>query len=456
LDEVHTIFSELSCRNKYKVYFQLPVLGIPILALSGSLPLFVLSKFARRLCLSVATDLGDVKIIHGSHVVGSFPNGFKIKVNVCEAYVNKVANFVVNRLGPQPCVAGAVHIFVAEKVDGFRLLKMLSSRYNCRFVSSDTNPQEMNQVALKWSKGEFEVLISTSIALVGNENPCCKYLACAGYLYDSMQIVQALGRLRSYMRSPTGQVLFAVPEQLPAFRIRDDQQRFTKLVNERFISVDDYIQYKSTMSSEGVKDWLGDASLGERGCALKNLSNYFGKQTGNCGACIYCRMIPTKNVQEAALLRMEKERRNGQATERALRKLELICLVCNRIDCIGLPILKGKGSKLLPENRGCCFSWTNCYRCGVSNHDRKTQCFDKSYLNNIACCECWVFKNVPGSKRHDITDCSVHGRLRRLLSHHFMTTRESKTFQEYIEGIYTSTKTFCQFFATIEAMYMIV
>jgi hypothetical protein len=82
----------------------------------------------------------------------------------------------------------------------------------------------------------------------------------------------------------------------------------------------------------------------------------------------------------------------------------------------------------LPENRGCCFSWMNCYRCGVSNHDRKTQCFDKSYLNNIACCECWVFKNVPGSKRHDITDCSVHGRLRRLLSHHFMTTRESKNF----------------------------
>jgi hypothetical protein len=92
--------------------------------------------------------------------------------------------------------------------------------------------------------------------------------------------------------------------------------------------------------------------------------------------------------------------------------------------------------------------------CG--NHDCKTQCFDKSYLNNIACCECWVFKNVPGSKRHDIADCSVHGRLRRLLSHHLMTTRESKTFQECIEGIYTSTETFCQFFATIEAMYMIV
>ena len=155
------------------------------------------------------------------------------------------------------------------------------------------------------------------------------------------------------------------------------------------------------------------------------------------------------------MLHLEKESRNGQATEHVLRKLSLICLVCKRSECLGLPILKGKGSQFLPENRGCCFSWKNCYRCGVSNHDRKTQCFDKIYLNNIACCECWVFKNVPGAKRHNITECSVHGRLRRLLSHHFLTTGETRTFQQYIEEIYTSTETFCQFLATVKTMYMV-
>ena len=36
IDEVHTIFSEMSFREKYKVYLRLPVLGIPIVALSGS------------------------------------------------------------------------------------------------------------------------------------------------------------------------------------------------------------------------------------------------------------------------------------------------------------------------------------------------------------------------------------------------------------------------------------
>ena len=55
IDEVHTIFSELSFRDKYKVYCRLPVLGIPIIALSGSLPLFAVGRFAKRLCLTVAS-----------------------------------------------------------------------------------------------------------------------------------------------------------------------------------------------------------------------------------------------------------------------------------------------------------------------------------------------------------------------------------------------------------------
>jgi hypothetical protein len=44
LDEIHTIITELSFREKYLVYWRLPILGIPIVALSGSLPTFVLPK----------------------------------------------------------------------------------------------------------------------------------------------------------------------------------------------------------------------------------------------------------------------------------------------------------------------------------------------------------------------------------------------------------------------------
>ena len=72
IDEVHTIFSEMSFREKYKVYAELPSLGIPIVVLSGSMPIFAIPKFAKRLGLSGTANLSDVKTIVGSHVFGKF------------------------------------------------------------------------------------------------------------------------------------------------------------------------------------------------------------------------------------------------------------------------------------------------------------------------------------------------------------------------------------------------
>ena len=172
----------------------------------------------------------------------------------------------------------------------------------------------------------------------------------------------------------------------------------------------------------------------------------------NCGACHFCPHIPTHNAQAEATKRMATERRNEQATERVLQKLALCCLACNKTYCRGIPLLNGKGSKSLPENKGCCFLWKNCYQCGVSSHDRQL-CFDKTYLNNVACCECWVFKKVPGSKHHAKTDCEVKGRLRRLLSHHFVNTKVKGSFKDFLEGIYTSSTSFCEFMAVIDSTY---
>ena len=209
------------------------------------------------------------------------------------------------------------------------------------------------------------------------------------------------------------------------------------------------------MTSVGVRDWLTDTSQGQKDCALKILSSSFGKNRDICGACPFCRRMPVTRIQNEVSLRLEKERRDGEATQRVLRMLTLRCLVCKGVGCRGIPLLKGKGSKSLPENRSCCFSWKTCYKCGVSDHDRKTQCFDKAYLNNIACCECWVYKCVPGAERHDTNECKVKGRLRRLLSNYFLKFKVNSSFKEFIEGIYTSKETFCEFMATIEVNYQL-
>jgi hypothetical protein len=210
------------------------------------------------------------------------------------------------------------------------------------------------------------------LGLVGNENPSCRHLVCVGYLYDTMQIVQFFGRLRNHMQKEFGQVLFAVPNNLSDQRITDDNLRYTRLLNEAFITAQDHIDFTSVMASSGVQDWLFDASQGQKGCAMKILSASFGKElTDNCGACHFCRTIPLTNLQTEAALRIERAGNNESASQRVLKHLALACLVCGNAACCGIPLLRGAGSKFLSENQHVCFQWKMCYACGVSTHDRK-------------------------------------------------------------------------------------
>ena len=187
-----------------------------------------------------------------------------------------------------------------------------------------------------------------------------------------MQIVQFFGRLRNHMQKEFGQVLFAVPNNLSDQRITDDNLRYTRLLNEAFITAQDHIDFTSVMASSGVRDWLFDASQGQKGCAMKILSASFGRElTDNCGACHFCRTIPLTNLQTEAALRIERAGNNESASQRVLKHLALACLVCGNAACCGIPLLRGAGSKFLSENQHVCFQWKMCYACGVSTHDRK-------------------------------------------------------------------------------------
>ena len=129
IDEVHTFFTELSFREKYQVYWKLPVIGIPIVALSGSVPLFVLPRFARRLCLSVDKQMRDMKIVHGGDIFGRFPKGFQIKFLLTPRYIFQVVTFVLH------CVkegGQAVQVFVVDKSDGDLIVQLLVTKsVNC-------------------------------------------------------------------------------------------------------------------------------------------------------------------------------------------------------------------------------------------------------------------------------------------------------------------------------------
>jgi hypothetical protein len=166
IDEAHTFLAELSFWEMYEVYWRLPVLGIPIVALSRLLTLFVLPRFAMRLCLTVDKHMVDIKIIHGGDIFGKFPEGFQIKYSVTPRYVHQVACFAIC------CVwdgGGAVHVFVVDKRDGELLQQLITSEsVNCMSVSSDTPGEDLKTVAFKWGNREFDILISSSIAYCAN------------------------------------------------------------------------------------------------------------------------------------------------------------------------------------------------------------------------------------------------------------------------------------------------
>ena len=71
------------------------------------------------------------------------------------------------------------------------------------------------------------------------------------HLFDAMQVVQGFGRVRQYMRSSTGQIFFAAPEALSEKRSKDDEERFTRLLNENLVSEEDKALFRATMTSGG-------------------------------------------------------------------------------------------------------------------------------------------------------------------------------------------------------------
>ena len=81
-------------------------------------------------------------------------------------------------------------------------------------------------------------------------------------------------------------------------------------------------------------------------------------------------------------------------------------------------------------------------------------------MKGKACYRCYVKKGVPGASTHELNNCPVKGRFRRVLGHYYLThvrpdpQRQGVSFDDFFDGIYTSDDNFCQFMAEIESKYM--
>ena len=150
IDEVHTVFSEIRFRS-FKVLEWLPSLGIPIIALRGTLPLFALSRLTKKLCLSQDKNSSNCHIIYHEKIYRSFPDGFEILIEMQSDFIAKTVEFVIKTLCQAPC-QGVIHVFADVKENAKTIFNNLFQQFNFQNVSAESTQQEQLKIAEEWSK----------------------------------------------------------------------------------------------------------------------------------------------------------------------------------------------------------------------------------------------------------------------------------------------------------------
>ena len=211
VDEIHTLFME-EFRSVYEYFPRLSTLGIPVTVMSGTVPPPFRDHLLRYLGLS--REGLTPEIIDGGDVLGHFPRDFRFGCRVVKAPVQEAVRYVRSK----STSTEACHIFVACKRDGEAISKIFAAQGNITssLLHSDLTREEQSEIAVSWRESSIDALISTSLALVGNENSACKHIVFVGYLFNMMAVIQAINRLRPKQRYGRASVQFFVRDMTDA------------------------------------------------------------------------------------------------------------------------------------------------------------------------------------------------------------------------------------------------
>ena len=270
--------------------------GVQVVCLSGSFPSTAIPSVMKYLGLAVEGDGGDcsdIEKIQSEHLV---PSGFFFDVvngdkhdltkHAVEITIHKLKN-----------IGGSVHIMCQTKKQCTDISKLLSAavdnkEVSCQFdvvMSSEENAEssDTKDKAENWRNGSTKVLITTTAGLVGNESPYARHVIIVGVIYNIINLLQCMGRLR--------------PEQC-----EDGNASVTQLFenNEDFYSTAsaektiEYLLDKGVISygdELSVRNWVHPKKYLEALCkecckfvALDQVINEFKNKRNKCDQCTWC------------------------------------------------------------------------------------------------------------------------------------------------------------------------
>ena len=453
LDEVHTIFAE-RFRSAYDVLPRVVCLNVPMITMSGSLPAGFKNHLLFHLGMCTPLTLGDVDLVESDDLLGTFPTGFRFYVKENSDHVSRAVEEAKHVLTRNP--KHGIHIIVNSKKEAENVFQELSMNYESKIVTADSTSEEQALVAKQWSEGAIQLLVSTTIALVGNENSACRHVLVVGYLFNLINLVQAVGRLRPRQRQTGGSFGVFLPLLLRRDFQRKEQMNtieFAALRAKRLIGGDRGL-FDRLLTTKGINDWAIDTVS----CRVLSLSKVFGFERGACLVCDTCvggvsmNIIPATNesaiaasaaemvvvhsatkrvvetpVEHTARVRTGLSKEQNQTRNRAilvLKGLEEKCLFCGKVNCNGEGCLKG------------------CFNCGKNHY--KSKCPEKDSvakaLRGKACYQCFDPHSRQGYVQHSPQECILKRRLRRLI---FKKTQNSDaTLAQVLGSVYSSDATF--------------
>ena len=291
-DEIQTMVTEFGFRGVYQAIRDFAQYKCPVSILSGSFHPDLVAPTMTYLGLDshVSREDGeqrdsdseiDMNILHTKDVLGS---GFSFIVAKCRG-LEEVGHYVSSRT--KHLESHHIHLICKDTGSAINTHAQLETLgVKSRLAHAQIARSEQGQIAEEWYHGNTTVLVSTSIALVGNENPHCREIVVVGMIYNLAALIQAIGRLRKNQRGDDARVIqVLLPSEdasLNRFSEESDiniqqlknagvmRAASLRLMSELF----HYRNYHKLMS--------------EGGCTIKRLSLACGNVRPECGRCTWC------------------------------------------------------------------------------------------------------------------------------------------------------------------------
>lgn len=444
LDEIHSLYGE-GFREVYDHFPFLASFQLQTITLSATVPPQLLPSLMSYLNLSRSPTLDDMKIIQGGDLFGSFPEGFRISVHQCTEHALLQSAVETVRRVIEPNSGHAIHVLVSSRhlVEEIGALLTYDDGYKCACVTSNSPADHQHAVAKAWSSGgDTEVLITTTIGLVGNENPVCRHLCIVGLMFNVFNNVQAIGRLRPNQRHPGGTITFIVPRINSYNNFDVERQKkidgsyeimAAQLETRGVISHTDHAAFLSVASQESVRQCLTDPR-----CTLVALAERFGVPQSKCSVCTNCLSSPIVRTAHQATAQLAATVRQNNSAFSLLQKLEQQCCFCKSENCNGQSLH--------------CYGTGRCYKCGQKDHRvRECTVSYETFIKGKGCYCCLDTSQRQGYLRHTphYKECHLQKRLIRLLIEtHTKQSKDSQNqtdFEQFCQKIYLNKNTFSAF-----------